>query len=48
MAGEREDAQVVVQEDAGGVGGKTQDESLIKPVDNVLVSLGPEPGMGRG
>ena len=48
MAGEREDAQVVVQEDAGGVGGQTQDESLIKPVDNVLVSLSPEPGMGRG
>ena len=44
MAREREDVQVVIKENTGSVGGQAQDESFIKPVHHILVSLGPEPG----
>ena len=40
---EWENVEAVVKEDGGRVGGKTQDESLIEPVNNVLMSLGAEP-----
>ena len=41
---EREDVEAVVQEDGGRVWGQTQDESLIEPVNNILMGLGAEPG----
>ena len=42
VAGQRQNVQVVVQENAGGVRGQAQDESLIKPVNHILVGLCPE------
>ena len=47
VAREREDVQVVIKENTGSVGGQAQDESFIKPVHHILVSLGPEPGEKR-
>ena len=47
VAGEREDVEAVIQEDGGRVGGQTQDKSLIEPVNNILMSLRPEPGEKR-
>ena len=45
VTGQRQDVQVVVQEDAGVVGSQTEYKSLIEPVHHVLVSLCPEPAM---
>ena len=42
VAGQRQNVQVVVQENAGGVRGQAQDEPLIKPVNHILVGLCPE------
>ena len=43
MTGQGKNVQIVIQEDAGTVGGKTQDEPLIKSVNHILVSFCPKP-----
>ena len=43
MAGQGQDIEVVIQEDAGVVGGQAQDESFIEPVDYILMGLCAEP-----
>ena len=43
MRGQGQDVEVVIEEDAGVVGGQTEDESLVESMNHILMCLGSEP-----